>query len=310
MRFTAVRLSAARYIPRFFPTRVPGASSRDHVFISTELGPVLLLSGKGAAGSTAERAREVAERLSALVTAAASRPIQLELRESPAPAVMAGGTTIVTATGSDAAGYEKTWDSALRGGSASARRVAAYWKALLQDYLLLFVQRDRPYHVLELSPRGAVLTQLYQEAVQRAGVGGGVPLRMVSPLDPSTAEALRRLAIALPGERPASGAAAIVGRWDGSITEPGGGKRAVEVRFREGRSGLSGTLTTRAGGIAGEMPLRRIRYEGGTLRFVLDWGGLPRHFRGSFQGARIAGTLHASATSQDVLGRVELRYSR
>jgi len=309
-RFTAVRMSAARYIPRFFPAPVPGASSRDHVFVSTELAPVLLLSGKGEASSTAERARLVAERLTALVAAASSRPVQFELKESPAPSVAVAGSVIVAVTDADAAGYEKSWDPALRGGSASARRVGAYWTALLQDYLLLFAQRDRPYHVLELSPRGAVLTQLYQEAVQRAGVGGGVPLRMVSPLDPPLAEALRRLAIALPGERPASGAAAIIGRWDGSIADPGGGRRAVEVRFTQGRSGVSGTLTTRAGGIAGEMPLRGIRYEGGTLRFVLDWGGLPRHFRGTFEGARIEGTLHASASSRDVLGRVELRYSR
>ena len=309
-RFTAVRLSATRYIPRFFPAPVPGASPRDHVFVSTELGPVLLLSGKAEASSTAERARLVAERLTALVTTASSRPVQLELKDSPALSVAAAGNTIVAVTEADAAGYEKSWDPALRGGSASSRRVAAYWTALLQDYLLLFVQRDRPYHVLELSPRGEVLTQLYQEAVQRAGVGGGVPLRLVSPLDPPIAEALRRLAIALPGERPASGAAAIVGRWDGSITEPGGGRRAVEVRFTQGRSGPGGTLITRAGGITGELPLRSIRYEGGTLRFVLDWGGLPRHFRGTFEGARIEGTLHASASSRDELGRLELRYSR
>src|SRR6185503_14735103 len=111
----------------------------DVVFVSTALGPALLLGGKADAPSTAERAMRAATALNAVVQAAASKPAVIEARDRPAPGVALQGspTLLVAATPDDAAAFGR--EPTARGQRASPRAVAELWAALLQDHLTLFV---------------------------------------------------------------------------------------------------------------------------------------------------------------------------
>ena len=98
---------------------------------------------------------------------------------------------------------------------ATATVVAGFWAALLQDTFTLLEKGGRPDRVLELSPRGKVLMDLYSESERKIGAGNGVPTSLVSPPTWSVAKAVREMALALPprrrrgrgGRRRAAGAA-------------------------------------------------------------------------------------------------------
>ena len=310
--FTLLRPSAELYQPRFFPEPVPGHSPGDHVFVSTELGPFLLLSGRAESPSLAGRAALVAERLNRLVRSAASSPTTLVVQDGPAPTIMVRErqTVVLAATPEDASGYAKSWLAGTPG-RPTQRRLAEYWMALIQDYLSLFIQRRRPHLVLEMSPDGQVLTNLYRDAAVRSGAASGVPLRLVAELDRSAADALYRLAVSVPGARAGSGTAVLVGHWKGTVQETGQGARPVQLRFYLQGSQLAGTFTARVGEIAGDLPLRDLSFDGRKLSFVLDAGGFPRHFRGSFEGGAIGGTIHAQPEAgAPPVGRFTLQYAR
>src|SRR6185503_13346876 len=115
--------------------------------------------------TVAERAARVGSALSAL--AEAGRPVTFEVRDAAAPAVAANGQVIVTATSEDSEGYAKPWDTGSRPARTPPRQIAAYWAALLQDYLTLFTQGLRPTRTAELSVRAKVLMDLHAEAERR-----------------------------------------------------------------------------------------------------------------------------------------------
>jgi uncharacterized protein (TIGR03437 family) len=306
--FAVVRLSSASYRPRFYPAPVAERPDRDHVFVSTELGPVLLLSGKADAASTAERAFKVAASLNKLFDQAANAPVTLEVREAPAPAVGVAGATelLVTATPEDAAGYELPWDPSVKGRRASPRGVATYWTALLQDYLSLFAMRQRPVRLLDVSARAKPLLEIYAEAVRGSGSSGGVPPRVVSPLSTSLAKGLRDIALLLPAESGSRAGARLEGRWDGTMEE-GAGAKPIRVRLRLEGSKLAGSMTSSAGKIAVDLPLKDVVFDKGALRFTLTSSGTTRFFNGPLAGEAIDGTIHASAGGPAV-GRFSLRY--
>jgi hypothetical protein len=307
-RFQVFRASAVRYVPRFFPAVVPGQSTTRHALVATELSPLLLLSGAAESGSVAARAAQVAQRLNALASVAASQPVTLSVLSGP-PRIVAGGhdEAVVTVTEEDAAGFAQPWAGGRRG---TPQLLAEYWAALLQDYLLLFAQRDRPYRTLELRAEGEVFTKLHGDAVRLAGVGGGVPMHLVSPLDPAVGEALKRLALSLPVERRATGVAALAGRWRGTMTLTGQAPRAILLDLRLSGSRLGGTLSTRVGKVSGEVSLQDVSYQGSTLEFTFDSGGNPQHFRGRFEGSTIEGTIAARPDQQQPTGRFSLEFSR
>jgi len=302
--FTLVRPSASLFLPRFFAAPVPSAP--DQAFVSTLLGPVLLLSDRAGAASVGDRAVRVAAALNGAFESASSRRVAFEAREAPAPAVaLAGGGVIVTATPDDAAGYGRGPDATMKGQRATPRGLAAFWAALLQDQLSLFVQHQRPSRVLELSPRGKTLVDLYAEAERRLGSAGGVPAALVNPLSTVQARAFRDMALVLPAG-PSSAAAAVTGRWEGMMDETGSGERPIRVRLRLDGGRLAGSLATRAGELAMEVPLESLSYDKGVLSFVLTSGGAPRTFRGTLQGSTISGTIQRD---KETLGRFSLRYA-
>jgi hypothetical protein len=281
--FRLARVSTAVFVPRFFPEPGPNPET---VFVSSDLGPFLRLRGKADAPSAAERGARAAAALNAALEQAAREPVTIELRDRPehAVALAGGGPPLLVAKAEDGAAYE--------GARPSARALARYWAALLQDYVALFVQKQRPLRVLELSPRGQALLELYAAAERRAGVGSGVPTSVVENLVPSQARALAEMALSVPVESQAVSGAAVAGRWEGTLEEIGQPTRAIQVRIRAAAS-LSGSLTRRSGGISGEVPLQDAAYKDGVLRFVVKMGTVPMHFQGKVEGRSIAGEVQA-----------------
>ena len=305
-QFTLMRPSTSVFVPRFFAA--PVSSATDQALVSTLLGPVLLLSDRESAPSVGERAVRVASALNAAFDAAASRPMTLETRDSPPSVAVSGGSVLVTATAEDAAGYGRGPDPPMKGQRTTPRALAGFWTALLQDQLTLFIQHQRPSRVLEMSPRGKALVDLYAEAERRVGAASGVPASLVNPPSPAQARAFREMALMLPAG-PSSAAAAVTGRWEGMMEETGSGERPIKLRLRLDGARLAGSLGTQAGAVAMEVPLESVTYEKGVLNFVLASGGSSRTFRGTLQGSTISGTLHRSAADKEPIGRFSVRYS-
>ena len=310
-RFVLMRLSSGTFIPRFFAAPVADHAADDVAFVSTELGPLLLFAGKAGAGSTGERAIRVAEYLNRLVERAASQAPVFELREKPELGVGVAGVAapLATVTAADAAAYSRGWETGGKGAArASARSVATHWTALLQDYFGLFLLKQRPLKVLELTPRAKVLSDIYADALRQVGAGNGVPTRVLLPLSTSLGKSLREMALIIPDE-PARTAVAVEGRWEGTMEEGGGGPRKVQIRLRFEGTKLTGTLTTEAGSIEMRAPLRDITYDKRTLRFVVDLSGSPRVFSGPVQADSIDGVIQRATGDKAEMGRFTLKYA-
>ena len=186
---------------------------------------------------------------------------------------------------------------------ATAALVATYWTALLQDQLSLFVLRHRPFHLLEQSPRGRILVDIYNEAARRTGAGAGVPSSLIWPVPPSTAKAFRELAVLLP-EPGWSGVAAVEGRWEGSFDQ-GGTNHELVVRLKSQGPQLGGSVTMRSSGITMDVPLQQASYGKDVLRFVMLVKGSPEVFKGTVEGEAISGTV---TTNKQPVGRFNLRF--
>ncbi len=222
--FKLTRTSSSGYLPRFFAAPVVEFPGSGYAFVSTELGPVLLLGGSAEAASTADRAVTLAAALNALVTNAEAKPPAFELRERPQPGVGVVGDvrTFLVPTAEDAEAYSKNWETGRGAGRRVApAAVARHWAALLQDYFGLFLYRQRPLRLAAISPRGKVFTEIYGEANrQRAG-------RQQRPDE--------RRAAAVP--EPRDGPAARGARGLGRRLARGGGRRGPLGRD-DGRPGL------------------------------------------------------------------------
>jgi hypothetical protein len=303
--FTLVNPRSGLVRLRFFPAPVLQAPAGRHAFVATELGPVLLLSGRGDAPSTAERAGRVAAALTALVESAASRPVAFEVRDGAVPVVgVSGGPAVVSATAEDADGYAQKWDSALKASRSTPRQVAAHWAALLHDYVSLFGQGQRPSRTAEMSPRGKVLVDIYAEA-QRRGTGG-VPVATISGLSAAALRGVREMALLVPGGGATPGTA-VAGRWEGMMAD-GAAERRIEVQLQVDGGRLGGSLTTRTGKLFVRTPLQQVSYDKGQLKFVTASGGSTRQFRGTLEGALLSGAIFKDATTQDAVGKFTLRY--
>jgi hypothetical protein len=306
LSYVALHPSGTLFRPRFLPALVGDLGPERHVYVSTQLGPMLVLTGAGGAASVAERAAAVAAKLNDLMDAAGSgRPVVLEMRDGASPAVaVSGGDVVVTATAEDPEGYAR--EAGAKGGRATPRQLALHWTALLQDYLSLFGQRQRPFHMMEMTPGAKVLTEMYAEA-ERRGAGNGVPTTLVNPLSPVWAKSLRDLALVLPAGTGTNPGAAVAGRWVGTMEEPAG-QRGIEVLIRVDGKGLAGTVTTKSGQLAMGVPLQDVGYDKGQVRFRLTSGGVTRSFRGALEGAILTGTIHQGTSGGDAIGRFTLKF--
>jgi hypothetical protein len=292
--FAMLRTSSSGYLPRFFAAAVTEFPGTAYAFVSSELGPVLLLGGPGEAASAAERAVALAETLNGLVANAQAKPPAFELREQPRPGVGVVGDvrTFLVPTPEDAEAYSRNWET----GRGAGRRVAPqalarHWAALLQDYLGLFLYRQRPLRLAALSPRGKVFTDIYGEANRRAPGGTNVPTGVVVPTSQSMATGLRLAALVVSGEATSRAAVAVEGRWNGTMEDPDLGKRAFYVQMRGEGSRLAGTLTTWRGSIELRSPLREIAFERGNLSFTADLQGTAFRFRGTLENNTVTGTI-------------------
>jgi hypothetical protein len=294
--FVLTRGSAAIFVPRFYAMPVTGDDAGVLAFVSTDLGPVLLLGGRGEASSTAERAVQVAATLNALVDQGASRQISFEPRREGPPAVGLAGVAapLLAATHEDAAAYDRSLEGARARRGANPRLVAQHWAALLQDYWSLFILRQRPLKTLELTPRGKVLTDIYAEALRTAGAGNGVPARTVIPPSTSMAKGLRELSLLLPTEGQGRAGAALEGLWSGTLAE-GSLTRAIKVRLSYAGARLHGTLSTQAGKAEMNAPLKDVSADKGGLRFSVDIAGGTRVFRGTVEAGSLTGTIQKTA---------------
>jgi hypothetical protein len=301
--FITQRLSSGVYLPRYFPVPMPDRPGI--VTVSTELGPVMVMGGRGDAASPAERAVKLAAALNGLVDEALKKAVELEARDN----VMAvkGGAVLAAVTPEDLAAYESL-EGAPKGRRASARTVAVLWAAIVQEQIDLFARRQRPGRLLEVTPRGRAMMSLYSEALRRAGAGGGVPLSVVSPLPTGLSRDLREMALLLPTEGQGSAAAAMEGRWQGTMWEEGSGEKPIVVRLRLTGSKLGGSLTATAGGITGDVPLQDAAFDKGVLRFGVMVGGSRQQFEGKVDGDKVSGSISRPGTSGSA-GRFTLAYA-
>jgi hypothetical protein len=283
LAFSIRRASVEALLPRFCAE--PGGDT-ESVLVSSDVGPFLRLRGRADAPSAAERGSRVASAINqAMEQASRGGPLAVEMREKPEPAVALVGAAqpIVTASADDAFAYDAR---------PTPRALARHWTALLQDYLALFAQRQRPYHVLEATPRGQVLLDLFATAERRAGVGVGVPPGLVEGLSPAQLSAIAEMAMGVPGEGQAASGAAVAGRWEGSLDESGHASRKIQVRLSAG-SRLSGALSVGSGEVSGELPLEEISYRPGSLSFVATLGSTPLRFLGTVDGRTVTGSVQA-----------------
>jgi hypothetical protein len=298
--FVMTRVATSSFIPRFYAAPVTEYPGEGLAFVSTELGPVLLLGGRADSPSTAERAVKVAGALNAIVEAAVTKPIGFEYRERPEPAVGVVGSVspFLVPTADDAAAYSKPWESPRGGGRrGGVPAVARHWAAVLQDYVGLFLYRQRPLQMVALSPRGKVLSEIYAEANRRSPGGTGVSASLVLPTPTSMAAELRQmvLVISAEGARPA---VAVEGRWEGTIEDPDSGSRRIQVRLRVDGARLAGTLTTWSGPIELVSPLRDLGFDRGNVRFTADLKGTAYQFQGTLEGNTVRGTIERKGKPQ------------
>ncbi|HEY7922033.1 MAG TPA: IPT/TIG domain-containing protein, partial [Vicinamibacteria bacterium] len=291
--FAVTRGSTAGFVPLFFAAPVTEFPGSGYVFVSTEIGPVLLFGSGAGAATTADRAVAAASALNALVNGAQSKPPAFELRGQPQPGVGVVGDvrTFLVPTPEDAAAYSKNWES----GRGEGRRIAPpalarHWAALLQDYFSLFLYRQRPLKLAEISPRGNVFTEIYGEANRRNSTGP-VPTSVVQTASVSTA--LRQAALVVSGEA-GRAAVAVEGRWDGTMEDPDLGKRLFTVQLRNDKGKLAGSLTTWRGSVELRSPLREIGFDAGNVRFTASLQGAAFRFKGTLENNTVTGNIERS----------------
>lgn len=301
--FLLQRLSSGVYLPRYFA--IPAPEHPELVFVSTEIGPVLVLGGRGDAPSLADRAVAIATTLNLLVEEALKKPVLIEARDGVV--AVAGGATLASVTPEDVAAYEAL-DAGVKARRASSRAVAGLWAALVQEQLDVFARRQRPGRLLEVTPRGRAMMQIYAEAQRRGGAGAGVPLSVVNPLPSTLVRDLREMALVLPAEGQGSAAAAMEGRWLGTMWEEGSGEKRIVVRLRLQDGRLGGSLTASSGAVTGDIPIQDAVYSKGVLRFAVMVGGARHQFEGQVAGEKVSGSI-TRAGSGGAVGRFALTFA-
>ena len=193
------------------------------------------------------------------------------------------------------------------GARASPRALAAHWLAMLQDMQSLFVDRQRPVRVVQSSPRGKVLLELYAEAERVGGAGAGVPARLVDPLPVAIERGFREMALMVPARgrrgrrRGDRRLARDIGRG-GRRAASDGAPRADE-RNAPGRGDDLEARAARHGD-----PVLDLAYQNGVLSFRTTSGAAARRSRASSKAPRspVPSTPSMPASGR---GRFTLRYT-
>jgi hypothetical protein len=218
--------------------------------------------------------------------------VAFEARETPQAAVAVVGQVrpLLTVTPEDVEAYARPWEGRGAGRRVSPAQLARHWAAVLQDYLGLFLYRQRPLKVLAMSSRGKVLADLYAEAGRRSPGGTGIPASVLFPMSTALARDLRLLALVVSTEGGRS-AVAIEGYWTGVIQDPELGDRRFSVALRTEGGRLGGTITTGQGAIQLTAPLRDVGFDRGSVRFTADLQGTAYRFKGTLEGNGVTGSI-------------------
>lgn len=286
------------FFPRFWAAPVPDHPGHDHAFVSTELGPVLMLTGGAGGGGAPERAWKVAE---ALGRAFADEKTVFELRDGTAVFVAGQASPLVTVTAEDVAGYA---EPGVGGRALAPAALGAHWLALLQDYHGLFVRHERPTRLAETTARARALLDIHSDAARKGGRGAPVPLTSVFPPTPALRKAVQDLALLPPEGRGAD--AVISGQWEGRGEEEGAPRRFdLTLRVEGGR--LRGTFKSQQGGIAAALPIQDASFDKGVLSFSVRSGRELHRFRGTLAGDTVTGVITTVDRGREI-GQFTLRF--
>jgi hypothetical protein len=157
---------------------------------------ILVLSGAARDSSPLERAEKIAARLNDLAHSGLGRFSAAD----EAPNVLFQSTDgramdIVEVTAADAAAFQRR-----QGSGVSARAVASYWSALLNDYWSVAVA-GKPPRQLVFSRDGQVLAELSRALKASPGLGGPHAIEIAAAsMGPDARDRLRRLASHVPEE--------------------------------------------------------------------------------------------------------------
>ncbi len=294
--YTLYNPTSNTFTPRFFAaeSELPGQA-----LVSSVIAPLLVLGDRGQSASLPERAVTTADALNALIdawTAGGAAPLQV--RDAPQASVWAPGQAkpLLSVFPGDLAAYARRG----RGVGGGARGLAAFWAALVGDYLTLFVQGQRPSASAVLSARGRVLLDIYSEISRRGRTGPGVPRSLVLAPTPALEAGLRDLALDPGGgSRTATASAPIEGVWEGRADDDSG-RRQLQVSLRSVGGRLQGEATARSRALGMSVPLSDVSFTAGTLRFTLLAGGVPRQFVGTLQGSQVVGKIHVPGRKEPV----------
>jgi hypothetical protein len=117
------------------------------------------------------------------------------------------------------------------------------------------------------------------------------------------------MALLLPQPGESNPGASVVGRWLGTMEEGDSGAQPIQVRlFFEGRR-LAGSLSRRVRGVTGEIRLRDVVYESGSLAFSLPAGAAALRFSGAVREDSVAGLINTGRDGGRTVGFFTLRFT-
>jgi len=199
--FTLLRIVEGSWLPRCVAQPAGPGAAPGQVLVGVEIAPLLLLSAKDDAPSTARRALAVCEGIDSIIGRAriGERPV-FEARDgtaSSAVAVVGRTDVLVRVTAEDAAAYARPPGGPERNDKPAPAAVARLWAALLNDLVTVTTGGGTPSASAALSPAaGRAFADL------RAGLpwqyGEGVSNARVAALRPDLRRRLREAALSVP----------------------------------------------------------------------------------------------------------------
>jgi IPT/TIG domain/FHA domain len=298
--FTFTHPSVVSFRPRF--VAADAGSTRAQALVTSQLGPILLLSSKDEAKSVQERAVSVA---GALNEAFGASVPGFEARVEGV-GVAGRPEALFKATADDAAGYEGPAGVSVRNPRPTPASLASHWAALLSDYAALFLHGERPVRMLAASPRGRAFVDLQSELGWRPGAT--VTPGRAGALSPALLGRLREMAFGLGRESATTVGAALEGTWEGELADADGTQKPITVRLRQAGGRLAGTLLT-GGRVSLEQPLQTVTAQAGTVTFSVRSGAAMRFFVGRLDASGITGGVHTGTPTGPAAGTFALKYS-
>jgi hypothetical protein len=87
-----------------------------------------------------------------------------------------------------------------------------------------------------------------------------------------------------------------------------GGPRPIALDIQIEGARLGGRLRTKTGEISVQIPLQRVSYDKGLLKFTAALGGTNKEFHGRLDGSTLAGDVFKDAAAKQSIGRFNVKY--